>query len=559
MNKAHLWRAPCAAFALLTVAACGVNPIVTWDRLPEPPGNLDSMEVARARADTLKRALHEKAREQVGTQVALNDALLGLGALAVVAGVSSAHRDVYTGLALAGGTGYLYSVQNVPKSRLDAYQSGIGAVNCAVQAVLPLQVGSAELREIIAAARNVERTLPTLASKLAAAKRVYAVEAVLSEALSNEVRDQLQSASDAYAAALASLSDAALLPSQVALAAGQLKGTLETIDAQVNRLVSSTVADPAATTRAIADLAQIAGKFAPGLGVDKLVSTRLAARGSAQSTATGSVGVSAALSMALNDLSIARAELQASYLPLAARLAPFKGHTSTETLKACGVSDAVIAIRVEPEEVIFSTGIDEVQSRVIRVQGGAKPYVARFLESPTRGLEVISPLPGDSTVEIRASKNITATFDLSVLVMDASSGGQSKVVKVRIEAPPQKNVAQTSSDKSTKVATGGTKAGAVALAADLSKLATAFAKLPKDQDFAPVNSTHQFRFTSANVIGTTLNVAMTCVPGTGPKDSRFAVQKAVIAFAEANSALASGTEMRLQQRINPQGVAACTA
>ena len=74
----------------------------------------------RALDDTVKRALHEKASEQVGAQVALNDALVGLEALEVVAGVISAHRDVYTGLALAGGTGYLYSVQNVPKSRLDA-------------------------------------------------------------------------------------------------------------------------------------------------------------------------------------------------------------------------------------------------------------------------------------------------------------------------------------------------------------------------------------------------------------------------------------------------------
>ncbi len=90
-------------------------------------------------------------------------------------------------------------------------------------------------------------------------------------------------------------------------------------------------------------------------------------------------------------------------------------------------------------------------------------------------------------------------------------------------------------------------------------MATALSKLPKDQDFAPVNSTHKFRFISAQVIGATLNVTMTCVPGTGPKDTRAAIQKAIVAFAEANSALVTSTEMRLQQRISPKGVAACAA
>ena len=561
MDNARRWQVPLVAFALIAVSACGINPVITWQRQPEPSGHLDSMEVARARADALKRALHEKAREQVGAQVALNDALLGLGVLAVASGASSLHRDVYMTLAVGAGSGYLYGVQNLPKSRLDVYQSGIGAVNCAVEAVRPLQVGDTQLMEIRDAAGKVKNALPKLAATLAASNRLYSIEPALPGSLETQVRDQIESAKTAYTAAVMVLSDAAVLPTQVALAAGQLKGTLEVIDAQVNRLASNTVADAAATTRAIADLAQIAGRFAPGLGVDTILSARLASRGAAQSTAVGSIGVSAALASILNDLALAQAELQAVYRPLATWLTPFKGHLSTEALKACGVSDAVIAIRVDREEVSFSTAIDEVQTRTIRVSGGSKPYVARFIDSPTRGMEVISPVAGDSTVEVRAPKNMTGTFELSVLIMDASQNGQSKIVKIKVDTP---QLAKVDAEKKPVVgeAEGNlvadqAKANAVALAADLGKMAASLTKLPTDQDFAPEASNHKFRFVSAKVIGATLNVTMTCISGTGVKDTRLAVQKAFVTFAEAKSVLAPGTEARLVQRISPQGVAAC--
>ena len=110
MDIVRQWRALFATLGLLAISARGINPVVTWKRLPEPPDPLDSMEVAHARADVLKQELHDKARRHVGVQVALNDALLGLGALAIAAGASGAHRGAAMACVVQGDNDHLFVI-----------------------------------------------------------------------------------------------------------------------------------------------------------------------------------------------------------------------------------------------------------------------------------------------------------------------------------------------------------------------------------------------------------------------------------------------------------------
>ena len=534
----------CAALCT-TMSACSVNPIVNWQRQSPSVSAIDTMEVARIEAATLKEAIHKKVDEQIGMQVRLNDSLLGLGVFTIAAAVGKAHRDVYLAGGLLAGIASLYGTLNLNKPRLEIYQSGIGAVNCAVEAVRPLQVGATQLSDIKTASTALRIKIDPLARAISGAEIEFAAAASLDASLTKQIRDQIDAARKTQVDAINVLADADGLPGQVTNAASRLRGTLEAIGDQVNKLVSGTIVDQSAIPQMIAGLAGLAGSFAPGLGLEKLISARIEGWTKAEGRGEGpSPALSQGLQTALINLAAAKSGVDVESIPLASRLAPYKGHNSADALKACGVSDVALALKVDRDEVRFTDNADDMQSVTLDVSGGVKPYGARFRESPTRGVEALSPLQGNSNVEIRVPKTVKGPLELTLVISDSASPRRSKEVKVKIEsATTQKDAAASG------------EAADAAAAKELEPIKAAMEALAKAKtSFGSAGGVNKYVVLASKINGDKLEVTLSCALGSpAKKDAQKSLREALVNQAVISKALAANPGAALTQRITPAG------
>ena len=545
-----------ALAAAAALPGCAVNPLVDVpDRSTE--GEVTTMPSALTRARHLKEGYHRKAYEFVDKQVALNDALLGLGVLTIGLGAShGVHPDAFRSTAFLGGATFLFGQQNTSKSRLDIYQSGIGSVNCALTASLPLQVGNAELASIAEESKATKKVLPAFGASLANAEAEFAVarESLLPSAVPL-IEDQINGARLARAAALAALADAGGLPAQVGTVAKQLRVTLDVIEVQVNKKLGSTVADPAAVQQSLTSLATLAGRTAPGLGVDKFFTPTSADAATAQAGSDGSDGGAAlpakravrpsnTLTAALRNLAMKRAELEAEAVPLAQRLLPYKGHTeaSAIALKACDVVSVSSALAVDQDELRFSAAAIDAQTKTLVISGGVKPYVVRLRESPTLGIEAQSPVSGDSAVLVKVPKGIAAGTALTMIVSDAATPAQTKAVRIVVGAP---------------------KAAVDNKPDDLGQIETAAKALidAKTTDFKVKGGVNTYTLLEVKPNGENLDLKLSCKPGKpAKKDSSAAIAKGFLTRAFPNDPTRADPGIVVTGRLTPMGdIVACSA
>ena len=542
-----------ALAAAAALPGCAVNPLVDVpDRSTE--GEVTTMPSALTRARHLKEGYHRKAYEFVDKQVVLNDALLGLGVLTIGLGASrGVHPDAFRSTAFLGGATFLFGQQNTSKSRLDIYQSGIGSVNCALTASLPLQVGNAELAAIAEESKATKKVLPAFGASLANAEAEFAVarESLLPSAVPL-IEDQINGARLARAAALAALADAGGLPAQVGTVAKQLRVTLDVIEVQVNKKLGSTVADPAAVQQSLTSLATLAGRTAPGLGVDKFFTPTSGDAATAQAGSDGSGAALAAkravrpsntLTAALRDLAMRRAELEAEAVPLAQRLLPYKGHTeaSAIALKACDVVSVSSALAVDQDELRFNASAD-AQTKTLVISGGVKPYVVRLRESPTLGIEAQSPVSGDSAVLVKVPKGIAAGTALTMIVSDAATPAQTKAVRIVVGAP---------------------KAAVDNKPDDLGQIENAAKALidAKTTDFKVKGGVNTYTLLEVKPNGENLDLKLSCKPGKpAKKDSSAAIAKAFLVRAFPNDPTRADPGVVITGRLTPMGdIVACSA
>lgn len=408
------------AICALVLSGCASSPLLNWKR-PEVDEKKSRMATANEQAVSLRTTLEGKAAEQVNGQVGVNNALLGLGILTTGLALGMVHHDAYTGTAFAGGATYLFGNQNLSKPRLAVYQSGIKAVNCSLRAVMPLNIGPAAEKSIADAAAQ----LPAAAAKLQSVLAEVGAKAMPSDR-SAEVKAKVVAATALLATAAKTAADAADFVARADLAGGELSGTVEKIAEDVDKLASDTVPSAISVQQSLAGLLEISAGFAPGLKLNQLPT---------QPTGNQSQGLGKpdpVVDAVIVELDAATSALEIVQKPLAAKLATYASR-SISSLSECGVSDAVIALRVDVDTLSFKGKTE--QGLIIAVSGGVKPYVARLRESPADGIEVKSPLPGDSNVEVKVPKALEkGTY--TVLVMDASNPRKSKEVLIVVGADP---------------------------------------------------------------------------------------------------------------------------
>jgi hypothetical protein len=379
------------------------------------------MAAANEQAVSLRTTLERKAAEQVNGQVGVNNALLGLGILTAGLALGKVHHDSYTGTAFAGGATYLFGNQNLSKPRLAVYQSGIKAVNCSLRAVMPLNIGPAAEKSIADEAAQ----LTAAAAKLQAVLAEVGAKSIPGDR-SAEVKAKVAAATVLLAAATKTAADAADFVSRANLAGGELSGTIEKIAEDVDRLASDTVPSVISVQQSLAGLLDISAGFAPGLKLNQLPT--LPTGNQSQGLGKPDPTVEAVIV----NLDAATSALEIVQKPLATRLTTYASR-SISSLSECGVSDAVIALKVDIDKISFKGKTE--QGMTIAVSGGVKPYLARLRESPADGIEIRTPLSGDSNVEVKVPKTLEkGTY--TVLVMDASNPPKSKEVQIVVGAEP---------------------------------------------------------------------------------------------------------------------------
>jgi hypothetical protein len=453
------WRVAGISMGLL-MTGCAINPLVDW-KAPDDQINSGPMEDARAYANTYKQALNRKAREYVGAQVQLNNELLGLGLLTVGGLVGRANRDVPLVFSGLFGSTYLYGQQNLGKTRLDVYQSGISATNCAVAAVSPLDFSPKELDAIaLQGAKLGGSDIADLAYWLSQSRWLFATAGTYSDEQKKIVNHQLDGAAATYQAGLDLLNDSSQLPGRVNSAAAGLKATVDVIAAETDKLASSTIVDPATVAKSIGGLASIVGSVAPGAGLDATYTSRITPTPQVAASAPTTYGRTAKaeiksrglpgsdpkldvsptistgidLSGALANLAKAQAIVDATVKAVGGRIATSKlfGDGASAALKQCGVSDVAVGLTVDATTITITGGPSLATVKELGVTGGVKPYVGRIVEPVPANVQLRVPAPGDSVFVLTVPQGLATGNERSFQIKIQDSASHSALVRVTV-------------------------------------------------------------------------------------------------------------------------------
>ena len=396
---------------------CATRPMIPPPKVSSTAGQQRPlMAAAYSKADSLRTAFYDKGTELVNAQIDLNNGLLGLGIAALGLAVGKVHKDSFTAVAFGAAGAYSFGQLGISKPRQVVYFQGLSAVNCALKAVSPLDISP----DSLAALQRHRPMLDGAITRLVDAMARLQAQGGGDNPVTAPARASLLGAQQV----LAELAD---LPERADKAARDLSLALDELAAKINEVAAGTVADSGAVVQILASLSDIAPKFAPGLGLDKAFKQR----GSVDAQSLLDDPQIASLAALAAELEAATRRLETERKTVDQALAPYRGHSQADALRACGVTDAAVALKADVAGLSFSGKADETQT--VRVSGGVKPYVVRLRESPAQGVELRAPLPGDSNVEVRVPAN-TAAVERTLLILDRADPPHQLELPIKVAA-----------------------------------------------------------------------------------------------------------------------------
>lgn len=438
----------------VSLAGCGTSPIVRWNvptKADVPDYTLAyGITYANKARDAYRAAIQDDSNESRN----LGAGLIGLGALVAALAASDVHKSAIVGTSLIGGTAFALGNWNLSKQRLLIYQAGVAGMNCAVEAVLPLYITTADLKAMGGDVGTVD------------------AEVVKTVAAIDNLRDEMGKATlsaEEKAAADQTIKDAqslvgeartsTLSARQFMRAAGQagpaLVAAVDRISATVDKAVLDTLPDLSSVPKVVAGLAGLAGSFAPG---SQLESTLTAAIKGSNATAQSKVRYivakarSAQFQAAMNTLQTQQGTLASALAELKGRLAGFDTAANSVRLAECGLSDVDTALKVTQTHIDLQAQAEATY--LVRVSGGSSAVYSGALLREADGLSVKNPLPGDRSFQITTTKALTQTGDFPLLISDAA-GKEIQVMLAVAAADPSKppTESKTPVDKATAVKT----------------------------------------------------------------------------------------------------------
>ena len=442
LSRRPLERLTVCLLVAAMAAGCAVNPIVARKENPEPPTRAGRMSAAMAAATALRQSFEERAEAYVGRKVAINDLLFGLGVATFGLAVGKAHRDAITLSAGIAGSTYLYTTTGQQQAQLNAYQVGIGRLNCAMVVARALRVDDEVLATQRTEAASLKGQIPKLATAITKAELLVLSEPSLDANFKAAARQHIEVAKTTLAKANEANKAAELLGDRADKVASKLRGTVDVIHEAVNDMAAKGVPEPAAVVESLKSLTKFVGNFGKAVGADVKVPAPAASGasdGSAQSRVgpTSARAASAASASGLEKIRDALLEVateQATTSVLAdamtERLARFPGSASDEDFGKCVPDAKVSNFAVNAATINFTANKDADQSATFKVSGGTKNYVADFTTQPTYGIELVPAQPGESTFRVKVPKSVVGPHELVVSVADSSSPpNESSIVK----------------------------------------------------------------------------------------------------------------------------------
>jgi len=427
------------AVVALSLAGCA-SPIVRWERPTKPDVPDYTLSYGITYANKARDAYQAAIDRNVTETNNLSSGLIGLGALIAGAAVYGAHRDTILGGALLGGTAYALGQWNTSRPRVLIYQAGVEGINCAVRAVTPLYISDSELAALGQSVVDLENRI---------ADATDAIQAVRKESASLGASDAGRKLAEEVIAetetrierARTMVVSARQFMTAVRRAGPELVGAVDRISAAVDKAVLDTIPDLSAVPKVVSGLAGLAGSFAPGAGFEASIPRALESFGAESARAAK---ISPRLSDAIETLRRRSAQLATATAVVQGRLAGYDTSATTSKLADCGVTGVETALKVNPTRIDLKTGTEA--SEVIVASGGASAiYSGTFLKGPPEGLSVKSPLAGDRTFQIVATKSLAQPGIYPLLITDASRK-EARVDIVVAAAGPEKPAAARAQD-----------------------------------------------------------------------------------------------------------------
>jgi len=400
-----------------------INPYVKIEARPNshPVPLNTAINYANNGKDNYAEALGEQAEfnSYLGIGLtALGASALGLG----VVGTGSTTAITVLGLTGASAYGIGSFLENKPRQR--AYILGYNAINCAIEAVLPLNVNSSlnykHFSQALNGADAEEGLLSHIENTEKAISKVRRITATASISRSISAAESLvETAKIAY-------SNGVNLDLKINNSGNALITAVDRIVGQVNDSINANQADLQSIMTIIGGLGGMYSQFTtvPQSMVSasdiKSVSEVLIESTTPQQQ----------LNKALNKLLNSAAALSRTSQTVTAFVNAIVAEKPIEQLKICGVNPDEIAasIEIDPAGVIdFIKGKGGSVGRII--QGGTSPYSAAIVSSSAKGISVKQSIPFAPMFVVEATPE-AEVGDYSIYVTDGS--GHRKFATVRV-------------------------------------------------------------------------------------------------------------------------------
>lgn len=424
-----------ALSSALLMSACSTPKLARWTAPPVGPVAATTLDAGRAEAAAARKAYQDVVDAYVQEQGRVGNGLLGLGLLATVLAASTAHRDAVVGTGFLAGSVYAFGQFNLSKQRALIHQAGVEAVNCALRAVAPLSMTTAELVALEKLLAEQSRAAQALTQAQAALRQARTAAAQPLGGAQNAAVDAVLAAStSAQEAGRRAQSGGRQLAVKVRGANEQLSQAVHKIDNAVVRASLDTLADLSALPKIVGSAAVFAGQLVPGADgfINEALATRQAAltnTARAQSTTLGD-GTDRGVEAAQNEVQRLSDQMLGLVGELQAVLDSHAAAQAADPLKDCGVTDIAFPLKASAEKLSFPGGTDATKTVVL--SGGTKPYVVELADSPEPGLSVKGPAPFESRLQVVVTKALQGPQSFSVLVMDSSNPMKTVVLPVEV-------------------------------------------------------------------------------------------------------------------------------
>jgi hypothetical protein len=144
-----------------------------------------------------------------------------------------------------------------------------------------------------------------------------------------------------------------------------------------------------------------------------------------------------ALRTAIEELSEHAAAVSATSDLMATRLSRYTAAAPSADLSKCQGDPQASSLQIDRPALNFTASKTTDQSATFTASGGVTNYTARFLDTPTFGIELVQPGAKEGTFTIKVPKTVEGPHELTVKVEDSASPPNRVNVAVKVSSAPK--------------------------------------------------------------------------------------------------------------------------